>query len=376
VTTPRYDVVVVGGGPAGAVAARYAALGGARTLLVERRARPGVPVQCGEFLPDTNELRRMFPRAGSAISLFEEARPFARNATRRLRVYSPGGRSYDMPLPGFVVDRVSLEMHLCAAAIDAGADMWLSTRAVTVSDDEVVTSRGAVRADVVVGADGPKSVVARDAGFAPQRHVAFGAEYLVHMPALPADRVDMYFGGVAQGGYAWVIPKGGGLANVGIGVRPPARRASRRREVLDPFLRKLETALGVKAEIVRFMAGLIPVDGPRRESVRGRSLLAGDAAGHLMPCNGGGIPTALICGRAAGEAAARHVTDGAPLKDYERRWRRAIGRELAHAVTIRRIFDVVTRSETATELAMCAAGPRGILDLMRCRPWYAGGVRA
>ena len=148
------------------------------------------------------------------------------------------------------------------------------------------------------------------------------------------------------------------------------------RGVLEDFIATLEERSGRKIERLRFTAGLIPVGGPRRRTVRGNVLLAGDAAGHLMPCNGGGIPTAVICGALAGEVAAAHVREGTPLSAYEERWRDAVGRELSHAVTTRRVFDVVTRSRAATELAMSIAGPHGMHDLLTSRAWYRAGLFA
>ncbi len=374
--TSRYDVVVVGAGPAGSTAARYAALGGARTLVIERRREVGTPVQCGEFLPAMAELRRMTPRVPGLDELFEGATPFARARTCTLRIFSPGGRRYDISFDGLVLDRDRYEKSRAKAAVSAGAELWTGARVTAVTNESVETSRGGVRARVVIGADGPKSVVARDAGFPPLHHVAFGVQYLVRGMAFDPRVVEMYFGPVARGGYAWVIPKGDDLANVGLGVQPAPDRTSLRREVLDPFVRMLEARCGRRAEIVRFTAGLIPVGGPRKATVRGNVLLAGDAAGHLMPCNGGGIPTAMICGRDAGEVAASHVREGVPLVEYERRWRHEMGRELAHAVTTRRIFDVVTRSPSATELAMALAGPGGMRELIMCRAWYAAGMHA
>jgi digeranylgeranylglycerophospholipid reductase len=185
----------------------------------------------------------------------------------------------------------------------------------------------------------------------------------------------MYFGPIAQGGYAWVIPKGPGIANVGVGVRTPARRAAVKRDVLEPFLAHIGRRSAGELRLNNFTAGLIPVGGPRRSTVVGRCLLVGDAAGHLMPCNGGGIPTAMICGRAAGRAAAACAREEAPLTDYERSWRHELGRELAHAVTTRRIFDLVTRSRAATEFSMFAAGTTGMRNLVMCKPWYRGGLR-
>lgn len=369
-----YDVVVAGAGPAGSTAARYAALGGARTLLIERRREVGTPVQCGEFLPTTAEMGRMFPRVSNLEELFGGIAPFVRVRTRLLRVFSPAGRAYDIPFGGLVIDRDRFDRSLAEAAVAAGVELRKDTRLTALRGNLVETSRGEVRARVVIGADGPRSVVARQAGFGRACGLAFGVQHLARGVVRDPGAVEMHFGAVAPGGYAWVIPKGDDLANVGLGVRPAKNRAALR-GVLSQFVEMLEQRCGRRAERLRYTAGLIPVGGPRRRTVRGNVLLTGDAAGHLMPCNGGGVPTAVICGSLAGRAAAAHVREGLALSGYDRNWREAVGRELAHAATTRRIFDLVTRSCAVTELAMCTAGARGMRDLMTCRPWYRGGLR-
>ena len=88
-----------------------------------------------------------------------------------------------------------------------------------------------------------------------------------------------------------------------------------------------------------------------------------------MPANGAGILTAMICGRIAGEVAAAHIREDLALSEYESCWREAVGAELSHAVSTRRLFDFVTTSALATELIMCIAGPQGMRNLMTCRPW-------
>jgi geranylgeranyl reductase family protein len=369
-----YDVVIVGAGPAGSASAFEAARGGARTLVLERRRTPGVPVQCGEFLPSLGELRHMFPRARDLDALFADAPAHVVNPTDTLRVYSPAEREYDVPFEGGVLDRDAFEGTLARRAVEAGAELRTSTRVYRIRDDVVETDRGDVRARVIVGADGPKSVVARAAGLAEQHHMAFGVQYVAEGVSCDPSIVEMYFGPIAQGGYAWVIPKGPGIANVGVGARTPGGRSSVKREVLEPFVEHIAARSSGTVRLRNFTAGLIPVDGPRRRTVLGRCLLVGDAAGHLMPCNGGGIPTAMICGRAAGTIAAGHIRGEAKLADYERSWRWELGRELSRAVTTRRIFDVITRSRAATEFSMYAAGTTGMRNLVMCKPWYRGGL--
>ncbi|MHC4248953.1 MAG: geranylgeranyl reductase family protein, partial [Planctomycetota bacterium] len=298
----KFDVAVVGAGPAGSTAARFAALGGASTVCLERRRVVGSPVQCGEFLPDTAELRRMFPQDPGTVELLQPEDDFICARTHTLRMFSPSRHAYDVPFDGCVVDRDRFEQELAAKAARAGAEIRTSTRVLALQGGVLKASSGPVRARVVIGADGPKSVVARSIGLREDARMAFGVQYVCRGSFDPSV-VEMHFGPVARGGYAWVIPKGKTVANVGLGGRTPGGRAALKDD-LDRFVRLLEERNGRRLERGRFTAGLIPVGGPRRRTVIGDVLLAGDAAGHLMPANGGGIPTAMICARIAGEVAA------------------------------------------------------------------------
>lgn len=368
-----YDIAVVGAGPAGSTAARYAALGGARTLLIDRRREIGRPVQCGEFLPGLEEVERMFPRAGPIRELFPRLASLVRTRTRSLRICSPNGREYEVPFDGLVLDRDRFDGLLARAAEEAGAELRTGTRVTALRGEILETDGGEVRARVIIGADGPRSVVARDGGFAPGRSFALGLQYLTRGLVGDPRAVEMYFGRLAPGGYAWVIPKGADRANVGVGVRPPKAKLARR--ALEAFIGARERRCGRRAKRQRLTAGLIPVGGPLAETVRGNVILAGDAAGQLMACNGGGVPTAAICGRIAGQVAAEHVRAGLPASRYEHLWREVCGRELESALTTRRIFDAAIRSPTATELAMRLAGPQGMRNLMTCLPWYRAVLR-
>ncbi|MHC5054675.1 MAG: geranylgeranyl reductase family protein [Planctomycetota bacterium] len=371
----KFDVAVVGAGPAGSTAARFAALGGARTVCLERRSVVGSPVQCGEFLPDAFELRRMFPEDTETVELLQPADDFVRARTRLLRMFSPSCHGYDVPFDGCVVDRDRFEQSLAAKAAGAGAEVRTAARVIALQGGVLETSSGQVHARVVIGADGPKSVVARSIGLREDARMAFGVQYVCSGGAFDPSVVEMHFGPVARGGYAWVIPKGESVANVGLGGRTGSGRPAMMGD-LDSFVKVLEERNGRRLERGRFTAGLIPVGGPRRRTVLGNVLLAGDAAGHLMAANGGGIPTAMICGRIAGEVAAEHLGKGAPLSEYESRWRAAIGRELSQAVSTRRLFDAVSCSQLTTEAAMSIAGPRGMRDIIMCRPWHRAALYA
>src|SRR5579871_309781 len=217
-----FDVVVVGAGPAGSLAARFAAQGGARTLLVDQRTELGVPVQCGEYLPEPAELKDLFDCPEVIDEAFHIPAGSVLRRTDRMACIAPTGRRYEFPLAGLSVSRRVFDAALAREAEAAGAELRFPAGVTRVQDDRVELANGrAVRAQVIVGADGPVSTVARGTGFTVPRTM-----YRMITATARGDfpsEIDLYFGRAAPGGYAWMIPKDG-EANVGLGVpRPRAR---------------------------------------------------------------------------------------------------------------------------------------------------------
>jgi digeranylgeranylglycerophospholipid reductase len=93
----------------------------------------------------------------------------------------------------------------------------------------------------------------------------------------------------------------------------------------------------------------------------------GDAAGHTMATNGGGIPTAMIAGRAAGRAIRSHLRDGSPLSDYEVCWRRSLEGPLMNSLRARRLADRFFGNDPLLGMAMRVLGRRGLDRTIRCR---------
>ncbi|TLZ96538.1 MAG: FAD-dependent oxidoreductase [Methanobacteriota archaeon] len=118
-----YDVIVVGSGPAGATAARYAARRGLRVLLVDKRKEIGVPVQCGEYVAHNEEVRAIFPTVTELEDLMEVPYRVREIDTPVIRIWSPNGRRYDIPFQGFTVQRDKMDQGITAQAIQEGADV-------------------------------------------------------------------------------------------------------------------------------------------------------------------------------------------------------------------------------------------------------------
>ncbi|MCI4358081.1 MAG: NAD(P)/FAD-dependent oxidoreductase [Thermoplasmata archaeon] len=365
-TAERYDVVVVGAGPAGSLAARAAASGGARTLLVDQRAELGQPVQCGEFLPAPEELADIFPFPDVIRAAYEIPSGSVLRETNSMSCIAPGGRRYRFPLRGFSVARRSFDKALALHAEGAGAELRFPSGVTRVRGGSVTMASGAaIEAKVVVGADGPLSTVARGAGFAPARQLyrMITASSVGEFPP----EIDLFFGSVAPGGYAWTIPKAG-AANVGLGVTRLSRGATLGR-LLDRFVRSLGLPPAEDPT-----CWWVPIGAPPGSAVRGCALFVGDAANLVMATNGGGIPTAMISGWDAGQVAAEHVREGVPLAEYDRRWKEHLFRPLARGHRLKRLGDRVASTDALLDFGMRYIGASGLDAMMRLRwPGRLGG---
>jgi digeranylgeranylglycerophospholipid reductase len=365
----RFDVVVVGAGPAGSTAARFAAEGGARTLLVDRRPELGEPVQCGEFLPSPAELADLLP-GGEAIDRAYWIPPeTVLRETHAMRCVSPGGRELLFPLEGVSVGRRAFDKRLALGAEGAGAELRYPAGVTSCREDRVRFAGGEeVRAAVVVGADGPLSTVGRSYGFAPRREM-----YRMITGSCDgsfADEIALYFGQLAPGGYAWVIPKGRD-ANVGLGVSGLPAGAT-----LSRLLDRFTDAHGLPRATER-TRWWVPLGPPPDSAVRGPALFVGDAANLVMATNGGGIPTAMLSGFDAGVVAAAHVRSGVALAEYDRRWRARMAEVLDRGYRIKRLGDRFAKRDLWLALGMRYLGAPGMDAIMRMRwPRRLGGIAA
>jgi len=357
-----YDLVVVGAGPAGSMTAKAAAEKGLEVLLIDRELEVGVPDKCGEFLPSLKEMRRLAPKAENLETLFDPPSRCIVNRTRYVKFVFQNDREIVVPFEGMVVERKLYDKHLTNEAARAGAevapltsviDLLKEGRGVRVRDVDAVFD---VPAKVVVGADGAFSLIARRAGLPVSRDpldYAVGYQYeMVNMEHDP-EYVDMYFGqDIAPGTYAWIIPKGEDVANVGTGARAPyMRKGLNIRDYQRNFVERhpLASEKLRKATPTAIKVGCIPVGGPMERTVNDNILVVGDAAGHTIPTVGGGVPPALICGRIAGGAIAEHVKEGRPLSGYEEAWRRQLGGTLENSLRLRRMSDIIFRSERVVD---------------------------
>ncbi len=316
----RFDVVVVGAGPAGACAALAARRAGASVLLLDRADFPRDKA-CGDgiaahALDVLAELGVRDPVAGFA-------------PVPALRLVAPAGGQVArrLPRPAYTVPRRVFDARLVAAAVAAGAELRRHpVRRVEARDGLVVLDGGVAAARAVVGADGAGSVVRRGLGFAgnPDGHLALAIRGYAPVAGPLEQRI--VTSAAHWPAYAWSFPIGDGRANVGYGellVGHPITRAH--------LLARLAALLpGVDpAEVTDLRAHQLPFSTRRPPPGRGRIVLAGDALSLINPLTGEGIFYAVLSGALAGSAAARSPATAADR--YAGLLRRRLGGHLRHS---------------------------------------------
>ena len=354
----KADVLVVGAGPAGSCVARELAESGADVLTIDRRREIGYPVQCGEFLPTPDELRRILPRSEEYGDLFEIDGGLIERETQVIELFGPKGIRYEIGFRGITLDRRRFDKSLWNKAEKAGAELATETEFQGLNaPHKARTSKGEIEFKVLVGADGPLSKVRRSIGLPEPGSISQAVT--AQATGDFDDRVKMYFGGIAPGGYAWIIPKRG-KANVGLGIQ---REFSS--EPLSAMMKRFVD--GFELNIAETTYGQVPVSGPVRRTATEDAVIVGDAAGHVMATNGGGIPIAMICGRIAGRSIARVLKGSGSLRDYEREWRRQIQRPLANAARTKALADMFFKTDDRLHFAMRVLRSRGLERAILCK---------
>ena len=314
-----YDIVVIGAGPGGSSAARAAAQRGTRVLLVDRRQRIGVPVQCAEFVSPWVSRHASF----SSTCILQRIEKMVTHLPNRL--------TYEMKSPGYVLDRSLFDKELAVSAVLSGVKISVGTKASALSPEGLVVERGSkketISSKVFIGADGASSSVARFVGQPPLKTIA-ALQYEVVLSG-PRNHTDIYFHKDYEGGFAWFFPKGR-TANVGVGV--VTSKASQLSNFLGRFLDSLmESETLQDIQVVSKTGGFIPCE-PRQKIVLENILLVGDAAGHAHPITGAGIFNAVVGGEIAGRIAAEAIERGdlRRLENFETEWRDIFGKSLSY----------------------------------------------
>ena len=313
----QHDLVIVGGGFAGLMCARSAALRGLGVLVLEKSPQPGHAIRT----------------TGILVKEVAERWEVPTRLTRRIRgvrLYAPALSSFDLAAPGYyflATDTPALMAWFAAEARRAGATIWFGRpyRGARRDGRGIELAEYGVHTRYLVGADGAASAVARDFGLSRNRAFLLGVEgEYTGVGGVDPDRLHCFVDSKLAPGYiGWVVPGVGGVCQVGLAARRP------RTPDLEAFERRIQPLFDWSgASRTSRRGGLIPVGGRVARFGAERVLLVGDAAGIVSPLTAGGIHTALESGWRAAHAIADYL-DGSridPVRAVARHYPRFIAK--------------------------------------------------
>lgn len=326
----NYDIIIVGGGPAGTTAAKFAAKNGAKVILFERDKKIGTPVRCGEGVSERG-LKGYININGPSVV----------NKLKKAEFISPNGTivGFESNLLGYILDRSIFDYELGLKAEKAGAEIQTESDVTELIFENskpvgvIVKSNGKVEkyfSKIIIGADGVESRVGRWAGLNTMTkldNMESALQIVVRNIELNSSVCQFYFGkNVAPGGYFWVFPKSNNEANIGLAISGKNVRIKSAEYYLDLFMKNNYP----NATWDKKIAGGVPCNPPLKRMTIDNVLVAGDAGHQVNPLTGAGIANALQAGKIAGELAAEAINNGGAyanyIKNYDRRWKRARGR--------------------------------------------------
>lgn len=334
----KYDIIIVGGGPAGLSAAYSAARKNAKTLVLEKDDSIAQNIRT------------------SGVSWIDDMKRLAipekcYNAIKNFRIISP---SKDIVLRGktpksCVLDVRSTYQYLATLAAREGAEISVRSEVQSVKSNSnrisgVVanTTRGKIEIDsnLVIDASGFNSVVARRSGLARNwTRYGIGAEYECYCDDIdPETWILMVGHKYSDAGYAWIFPISKQRVRIGTGVGRPE-------SITDP-IKKLNSIMESKIkpldelrniQPIEFHYGFIPNEGSRKSTIFDGLMLVGDSAGQANPLVLEGIRFAIEFGRVAGEVGANSLSRGCTresLERYEKFWKERVSSKIKSSLKV------------------------------------------
>lgn len=333
----NYDVAVVGAGPVGSTFARYMAKDGYNVVILEKKRKIGVPLQCAGLLGKEIKNVNVLP---------EE---YIINSVYGAHIHSPTNRVLKVAKKepeAYVLDRVGYDKFLADLAADSGVKILLNHRVQNVDTfkGELFLKTSAstkISADVVVGADGHSSIVSSTFNHPTKFFQA--AQYLVDINEnrLQEDHVHLYVDSRISPGFLWIIPLSKSTARVGL-------FADSNYQELNLILKELlKNELLSGCTISKKYYGLIPKQEPPKKLVKDRAILLGDAASQIKPTTGGGLIMGFKCAGIASEVVSNALQNEETdmLQNYPKEYHKKFRKEIKLQLRIQKLFKSLNNSD-------------------------------
>jgi len=354
----NFDVVVVGGGPAGSSAAHMAAKNGCTVALIEKEKEIAETVRT------------------SGVTWISDIKKFGipeecYNPIKKFSFCSPKN---SVKISGEIAKAAVLDVRktyrfLANRAKTSGSELFTSTNVTEVLKDDTGKCVGVIaksdgkqiqfNSKVVIDASGFVSVIAKELGYVTQwKKFGAGAEFEVKTEKLEHDNWWLMVGQeYSPAGYAWIFPTSKDTARIGVGIGKPDSDVDptvRLNELLEKKLGPIKDLGNI--EKIEFHYGLIPNDGVSRKTVYDNLILVGDSAGQANPLVLEGIRYAIRFGEVAGQVAADAIKNGdtteVSLSPYEKEWKRAIESKINSAGKVQNRWVGLTDDEWDKELSI------------------------
>ncbi|MEM5766218.1 MAG: NAD(P)/FAD-dependent oxidoreductase [Candidatus Aenigmatarchaeota archaeon] len=313
-----FDCIIVGAGPAGCRTGEIVSKKGYRVLILEEHQKIGEPVQC------TGLVSKKIGKIPKEIIL---------NKIKKARFfYNKEFFEINSKEPMFVLDRRKYDLWLAKKAEKAGVKINTSTRFLDFKMGMIFTTRGIFQTKVLVGADGPNSIVAKKSKIDPPKNLLFALQVNLES-SFDVNVVDLYFESEIINGFIWIVPENEKTARVGIMSEKNSDK------YFEKFLKerfgrvKTYNKIG---DVIRY--GII------EKSVANNVLLVGDAACQVKPFSGGGLVYNKICSEIAGRAIVKSLEENDFsekffIENYDKKWKEKLVWPIKQGLFFKRIFS-------------------------------------
>ena len=352
----KFDIAVVGGGPAGLSAAYAAAKGGAKVVLFEKDQSIAHSIRTSG-VTWISEMERL----GIPSKFY--------NPIQNYRFVSP---SNDILITGnvsksCVLDSRGMYQHLAFLAAKEGVQLMVKSNVIDVirDGDRVVgvkanTPKGrlTVRSTLVIDASGFSTSVGRKAGVAGQwKRYGVGAEYECYCDDIDSTTWVLMVGQkYSDAGYAWSFPLSTNRVRIGVGIGRPESNAEpldKLHEIIEKRFKPLDALRDGKIQPIELHYGFIPNEGVRRNSIADGLVMVGDSAGQSNPLVLEGIRYAIDFGRLAGKVGADSLSENSDkesLLEYERSWKSKVESKIHSALKVQMRWLGLTDEEWDKEI--------------------------